>query len=74
MWGSKISLYLGEPVGVEVDIDIRAKSLVHRAQLLGDEPGAVRAEAFVVDIQAELGGAERGHTQEEQGAQHLQAG
>ena len=64
-WGAKISFYLSEPIGVEVHSDIGAKGLVHRAQLLGDKPGAVWAEALVVDIQAQLGRAERGQTEEE---------
>ena len=51
----RIRSYLSEPIRVEVHSDIRAKSLVHRAQLLGDKPGAVRTETLIVDIQAELG-------------------
>ena len=68
----RIRSYLSEPIRVEVHRDIRAKSLVHRAQLLGDKPGAVRTETLVVDIQAELGGAERSQTEENHGAQHCQ--
>ena len=70
----RIRFYLSEAIRVEVHIDIRAKSLVHRAQLLRDKPGAVGAEALIVDLKAELAGAEGSETQEEHRAEHLQAG
>ena len=51
----RIRFYLSEAIRVEVHIDIRAESLVHRTQLVSDKPGAVRAEALIVNIKAELG-------------------